>query len=73
MMSLDKKLDIILESFKLEDQGKFAEADKVFKQAPMLPYLAAWAKKYMGKDFLIKGGWNLSEAEAAFGKGWLDK
>jgi len=27
----------------------------------------------MGVDFLINGGWNLSEAEAEFGQGWLSK
>jgi len=30
-------------------------------------------KEKMGVDFLINGGWNLSEAEAEFGQGWLSK
>jgi hypothetical protein len=28
-------------------------------------------KEKMGVDFLINSGWNLSEAEAEFGKNWL--
>jgi hypothetical protein len=39
----------------------------------MPPYLAKVAKKTMGADFLINGGWNLSEAEAEFGRDWLSK
>jgi hypothetical protein len=61
-----------LKSIELRKQGKLEEADKVLKQAPLPSYMAEWGKKYMGKDFLIKGGWNLSEAEAEFGPGWLD-
>jgi hypothetical protein len=71
-MSLDEKLDLSIKSGELRRQGKIAEAEKVLKQAPLPSYLAEWAKEHMGKDFLIKGGWNLSEAEAEFGSGWLD-
>jgi hypothetical protein len=39
----------------------------------MPPYLAKVAKEKSGKDFLLNGGWNLSEAEAAFGLDWLSK
>ena len=39
----------------------------------MPPYLAKVAKEKIGVDFLINGGWNLSEAEAAFGSDWLVK
>jgi hypothetical protein len=39
----------------------------------MPPYLAKIAKEKIGSDFLINGGWNLSEAEAEFGKDWLTK
>jgi hypothetical protein len=30
-------------------------------------------KEKVGVDFLINGGWNLSEAEAEFGFNWLSK
>jgi hypothetical protein len=39
----------------------------------MPPYLAKIAKEKIGADFLINGGWNLSEAEAEFGSDWLVK
>jgi len=35
--------------------------------------LAKVAKEKIGVDFLINGGWNLSEAEAEFGQNWLVK
>jgi hypothetical protein len=35
--------------------------------------MAKVAKKTMGVDFLINGGWNLSEAGAEFGADWLNK
>jgi hypothetical protein len=35
--------------------------------------LAKIGKEKMGVDFLIKGGWDLSEAEAEFGHDWLSK
>jgi hypothetical protein len=37
----------------------------------MPPYLAKIMKEKMGADFLIKGGYNLSEAEEEFGHSWL--
>jgi len=40
---------------------------------PMPPYLAKVAKEKIGINFLINGGWNLSEAEAEFGQNWLNK
>jgi len=39
----------------------------------MPPYLAKVLKDKMRADFLIKGGWNLSEAKAEFGFNWLSK
>jgi hypothetical protein len=72
-MSLDEKFAIGLKALELEKQGKFEEAERVRKQIPMLPYMAKFAKKYLGAGFLIRYGWNLSEAEAEFGPNWLDQ
>ena len=72
-MSIHERLRMRMESFELEKQGKFEEAEKLEKQIPMSPWLAKFAKKYMGADFLIKYGWNLSEAEAEFGPDWLNR
>jgi hypothetical protein len=43
------------------------------EEIPLAPYLAGFAKKRLGPDFLINGGFNLSEAEAEFGEDWLSK
>jgi hypothetical protein len=39
----------------------------------MPPYLAKIMKEKLGANHLIKGGWNLTEAEEAFGIDWLDR
>ena len=49
------------------------ESEKLRKQIPLQPYLAKFAKEHFGPDFLVKYGWNLKEAEAEFGSGWLTK
>jgi hypothetical protein len=70
-MSIHEKLQLKVKSLELEKQGKFEEAKKLQRQIPMPPYLAKTAKETIGADFLIRGGWNLSEAEAEFGSDWL--
>ena len=72
-MTLDEKLDISLRAFALLDAGDEEGFSRLIRTAPMPPYLAKVAKKTMGAEFLIKGGWNLSEAEAEFGPDWLNK
>jgi hypothetical protein len=39
----------------------------------MPPYLAKIYKEKVGVEHLINSGWNLSEAEAEFGRDWLSK
>jgi hypothetical protein len=72
-MTLHEKLTLGVKAIELEDQGKFEEAMQIEKSIPLPPYLAKWAKKRMGADFLINQGYNLSEAEAEYGAGWLNK
>ena len=72
-MTLHEKLAIGVKSIELEKQGKFEEAEKVLKQAPLPPYLAKFYKDHLGLEALKKTGWNLSEAEAEFGSDWLVK
>jgi hypothetical protein len=73
VMSLYEKLAIGTKAIELKKQGRFEEAEKMEKQIPMPPYLAKWAKDHMGAGFLIKYGWNLSEAEAEYGHDWLNQ
>ena len=72
-MTLDEKLAIAVKASALWQAGDKEGYSRVIRTAPMPPYLAKVAKKTMGADFLIKGGWNLSEAEAEFGPDWLSK
>jgi hypothetical protein len=72
-MTLQEKLKIIVQSIKLEEEGKLEEADRVWKQVPLAPYLAKWCKDMIGPDFLTQNGFNLSEAEEEYGKEWLTR
>jgi len=53
------------------EAGNEEEGRRLLRTAPMPPYLAKVMKETMGADFLIKAGYNLSEAEAEFGPNWL--
>ena len=70
--SQDEKLAISNKALDLLDAGDKEGYSRLIRTAPMPPYLAKIMKEKMGADFLINGGWNLSEAEAEFGSGWLN-
>ena len=60
----------ILEAIKAGDGKKAVELVRDF-QIPVAPHLAMAIKKVMGAQHLIDRGYNLSEAEAKYGKDWL--
>jgi len=70
-MTLDEKLDIACRAAALRQAGDEEGYSRLIRTAPMPPYLAKVFKEKVGADFLIDGGYNLSEAEAEFGKDWL--
>ena len=70
-MPLGDALRLLNKSSELKKQGKLEEADRLFKQVPMEPWLAKWIKSYLGAEFLIKNGYNLADADAEFGQNWL--
>jgi len=70
-MTLDEKLAISHRAIALKQAGDHEGYISLMKTAPMPPYIAKVMKEKMGADFLINSGWNLSEAEAEFGKNWL--
>ena len=70
-MTLDEKLAILCKAAALREAGNEAEHSRLVRLVPMPPYLAKVAKEKIGTEFLIKGGWDLSEAEAEFGSDWL--
>lgn len=72
-MTLKEKLAIGVKAAELRDAGKDSEALALEKTIPMPPFLAKIMKEKVGADYLITSGWNLSEAEAAFGKDWLSR
>jgi hypothetical protein len=72
-MTAQERMEIADKSAELRMAGKDAEATAVFKQIPLPPSTARIWKKYVGAESLKTSGWNLSDAEAAFGKDWLDK
>ena len=72
-MTLDEKLSISLKAFALLDAGDREGFTRLIRTAPMPPYLAKIYKEKVGVEQLIKGGWNLSEAEAEFGSDWLNR
>ena len=72
-MTLDEKLAIACKAAALSDAGDKEGASRLIRSVPIPPYLAKIAKEKIGTDFLINGGWNLSEAEEKFGKNWLTK
>jgi hypothetical protein len=48
-------------------------SDRLVLGLPMPPYLAKFAKEFLGADFLIQNGYNLADAEAEYGPYWLTK
>ena len=72
-MTLDEKLAISNRALDLLDAGDREGYTRLIRTAPLPPYLAKVMKEKMGADFLINGGWNLSEAEAQFGSDWLNR
>jgi hypothetical protein len=72
-MTIDEKLAISNEACRLLDTGDREGYSRLMRTIPMPPYLAKVMKEKVGADYLINGGWNLSEAEAEFGADWLNR
>jgi len=70
-MTLDEILSHSGKLLELSEAGDEEGMSRLIRSFPMPPYLAKIAKEKIGVDFLINGGWNLSEAEAEFGSDWL--
>ncbi|MDR1565670.1 MAG: hypothetical protein LBS48_00100 [Treponema sp.] len=70
-MTLHDKLQLGVKAIELKEQGKPEGAKKIRQQIPMPPCLAKFAEDHLGPDFLMKYGWNLTEAETEYGPGRL--
>ena len=73
IMTLHEKLDLGMKAIELEKQGKYDEAEVVEKKIPLAPYLAKFLKDHLGSEALLQGNWNLAEADAEYGTGWISK
>jgi hypothetical protein len=73
LMTEKEKAAISMQVFALRDAGKKTEADILVKTIPMQPYMAKFWKEHIGRDGLLQLGWNLAEAEAAFGLDWINR
>ena len=72
-MTLAEKLATGNKAIALKKSGDRDGYDRLMRTIPMPPFLAKIMKEKVGVDYLINGGWNLSEAEAEFGSDWLSK
>jgi len=72
-MTIEEKLAIGCKAAELRKAGDEEGYDRLIRSIPMPPYLAKVMKEKMGVDYLINGGWNLTEAEAKFGLNWLSR
>ena len=72
-MTLDEKLAISNRALDLLDAGDREGYSRLIRTAPLPPYLAKIYKEKIGVKQLLESGWNLSEADAEFGPGWLNK
>lgn len=54
-------------------RGDEEEATRLIRSIPIAPRTAALLKQMWGAEELIASGYNLSAAEAAYGKDWLNK
>jgi hypothetical protein len=70
-MTQKEKLAIIVQSVELRKAGKEEEAMALSKTRPIPAFLAKIMKEKVGVSYLVNSGWNLAEAEAAYGKNWL--
>lgn len=67
----EERFDILSKSLAASARGDHEEARKIAQQEPMVPWLAKAVKEIFGPEHLK--GWDLSEAEAEYGKDWLNR
>jgi len=72
LMTEHEKADIVMESIKIQEAGDKEKAMALRRTVPLQPWLAKFIKEKSGADFLIENGYNLAEAEAEYGPGWLN-
>ncbi|GAB7140688.1 hypothetical protein RsTz2092_06400 [Deferribacterales bacterium RsTz2092] len=72
-LTLDEEMDLAERAVELRKAGKKEEAARLIRQIPMPPRVAMAFKETSGKDFLIRNGYNLVEANERYGENWLNQ
>lgn len=67
----EQKVDFVYKSIDAAARGDEEEAMRLAKQKPLTPWVAKGLKEVFGAQYLE--GWDLSEAEAEYGKDWLNR
>ncbi len=69
----EEELQIIQQINAATKRGDKEESRRLAKLLPLAPHLAKSLKEQFGPDNLRKEQYDLSEAEAAYGKNWLNQ
>lgn len=72
-LSHAQTLDIIVEAQSARRLGNSEEYMRLIQQIPLAPHLAMVAKEIWGKEYLLQSGFDLTEADARYGKYWLNQ
>lgn len=67
----EQRMDIVSRSLEASARGDDAESLRIAQEKPLTPWVAKGIKEVFGAKYLA--GWDLSEAEAEYGKDWLNK
>ena len=70
-MSKEERSRLLHKAIELGAMGDKEGERKIIRQIPMKPSLADDIKRIEGLQFLIDGGYNLTDAINEFGEGWL--
>jgi hypothetical protein len=72
-MTREQALDILNAINEATGRKDYAEAARLSRLFPLAPHLAKAVKDMYGKDYLLSLGYDLSEADAEYGAGWIDQ
>lgn len=72
-LTREEEFKIIQQAQAAEARGDSEEAHRIRLRLPLPIHLAEFMKKELGPQYLIEGGWNLSEVEEQYGKDWINR
>ncbi len=72
-MSFEERTEIAQRARQCRKAGDMEEYDRLMKQIPLEPNLAWMLRDRLGKKEFLEEGYNLKDAEIAYGKNWVDE